>query len=184
MFQRLRHLFFRQLFHNQREELLLNAVLDEDVPEPSDCIPVRHLIAGLYFAEIRKSTAVNDFVVRCTEVRLRRTPRIRAQRELRVVPQIVTVLQYINPKHQPERIGLVSASTLLVVVRFHQFGEISPRHDPVDLFEKFFLVRLCFLQLVAQEGHVQLFVHEIIIPQMPSKVQPLFALYFVRGCLC
>ena len=71
-------LFFRQLLHDQREELLLNAVLDEDVPESPDCIPVRHLIAGLYFAEIRKSTAVDDFVVRCTEVRLRRTPRIRA----------------------------------------------------------------------------------------------------------
>ncbi len=51
-------------------------------------------------------------------------------------------------------------------VRFHQFGEVSPRHDPVDLFEKFLLLRLCFLQFVAQEGHVRLFIYVIILPQI------------------
>ena len=98
-----------------------------------------------------------------------------------VIPQIVAVLQDIDAQHQQERIGLIPASTLLVVVRFHQLGEISPWYDPVDLFEKFFLVRLCFLQLVAQEGHVQLFVHENSIPQIGRNVQPLFAFLFCAG---
>ena len=37
-------------------------VLDQQIPEPSDGIAVRNLVAGLYFTEIRKRAAVNDFV--------------------------------------------------------------------------------------------------------------------------
>ena len=36
-------------------------VLDQQIPEPSDGIAVRNLVAGLYFTEIRKRAAVNDF---------------------------------------------------------------------------------------------------------------------------
>ena len=37
-------------------------VLDQQIPKPSDGIAVRNLVAGLYFTEIRKRAAVNDFI--------------------------------------------------------------------------------------------------------------------------
>ncbi len=87
-----RSFLIRQFLHDHLEELLLNDVLDENIPESPDRITIRYLIAGLYFTEIRKSTAVDDFVVRC------------------VVRQIIAVLENIDSQHQLERVGLVTAS--------------------------------------------------------------------------
>ena len=51
-----------QGLYDHSKELFMDMVLDQQIPEPSDGIAVRNLVAGLYFTEIRKRAAVNDFV--------------------------------------------------------------------------------------------------------------------------
>ena len=61
-------------------------VLDQQVSKPSDGVTVRDLIAGLYFTEIRKRAAVNNFVSGS------------------FVGEVVKVLDQVDSQHQlPER---------------------------------------------------------------------------------
>ena len=43
------------------EQLFLQSVLDQQVPEPAKGIPVRNLVAGIDAAELRKCAAVDGF---------------------------------------------------------------------------------------------------------------------------
>ena len=124
----------------------MNVVVDEQVAESADGVAVRNLIAGFHTTEIRKSPAVDDLISSA------------------FVGQVVEILQKMNPQHQLQVVGLISALSL-IVARSDQLLQLSPRHDPFDLFQKFFLVRADFFQFVVQKRHTYLLVHASIIPQ-------------------
>ena len=72
--------FLQQIYH-LRKQLLLQPAAEQQIPEPTQCISVRHLIARFHSAEFRECTAVDHFRYRC------------------LVRQIIQVLNQINPQH-------------------------------------------------------------------------------------
>ena len=86
----------------------------KDIPKSAQRISIRHLITGLYPAEIRKSPAVNYFGYHC---------RIR---------QVVQILHQVDPKYPFQIVGLISALSF-VIARSDQADPFSPRYDSVDL---------------------------------------------------
>ena len=84
----------------------MNVVVDEQVAESANGVPVRNLIAGFHTAEIRKSPAVDDLISSA------------------FVGQVVKILQKMNPQHQFQVVGLISALSL-VVARSHQLLQLS-----------------------------------------------------------
>ena len=122
-------------------------MLNKDFPEPSDCVAVRYLIAGIDSAERRKRTTVDDLVHR------------------RHVRQIIQVLQYVDPKHQFQVIGLVSALSF-VIVRLYFLYPFASWHQSVHLHKKFLLARSDFGQFVRPERHRHLLIHGSIIPYL------------------
>ena len=100
-------------------------VFDQQIPKPSDGVTVLNLIAGLYFTEIRKCAAVNDFVSGS------------------FVGEVVQVLDQVDSQHQLKIVGLVSAHSF-IIARLDQLVQLLPRQDGVHLFEKFPLVRFYF----------------------------------------
>lgn len=103
----------------------MDMVLDQQIPEPSDGIAVRNLVAGLYFTKIRKRAAVNDFVSGS------------------FVRKVVQVLDKVDSQHQLKIVGLVSARSF-IIARLDQLVQLLSRQDGVHLFEKFPLVRFYF----------------------------------------
>ena len=65
-------------------------VSDQEIAEAPYGIAVRNLVTGLYFTEIRKSPAVNDFVPGC------------------FVGQVVQVLEKVDSQHQHKIVGLIA----------------------------------------------------------------------------
>ena len=104
----------RKKFHDLCKQFLLNAVFQKNIPKSAQRISIRHLITGLYPAEIRKSPAVNYFGYRCH------------------IRQVVQILHQIDPKHPFQIVGLISALSF-VIARSDQADPFSPRYDSVDL---------------------------------------------------
>ena len=69
----------------------------------------------------------------------------------------------MNSQHQLQVVGLISALSL-IVARSNQLLQLSPRHDPFDLFQKFSLMRFDFFQFVINKRQIHLFVHVLILP--------------------
>ena len=139
----------------------MNVVVYEQVAESADGVSVRNLIAGFHTAEIRKSPAVDDLISSA------------------FVGQVVEILQKMNPQHQLQVVGLISALSL-IVARSDQLLQLSPRHDSFDLFQKFFLMRFDFFQFVAKKRQIYLFVHTLILPLFCNLF---YCFVFVRCCL-
>ena len=68
----------------------------------------------------------------------------------------------VDPEHQFQLVGLISVLPL-VIVRSDQLLQLAPRHDPLDPFQQYFLVRADFFQFVVQKRHTHLLVHVFII---------------------
>lgn len=139
----------------------MNVVVDEQVAESVDGVAVRNLIAGFHTAEIRKSLAVDDLISSA------------------FVGQVVEILQKMNPQHQLQGVGLISALSL-IVARSDQLLQLSSRHDSFDLFQKFFLMRFDVFQFVAKKRQIHLFVHTLILPLFCKLF---YCFVFVRCCL-
>lgn len=86
-------LLLPQLYY-LRKQLLLQAVVYENVPKTPQRIAVWHLIAGLHAAEARKSTVVDFLGYQC------------------FVGKIIQVLQQIQPQHQFQVVGFIPRSPL------------------------------------------------------------------------
>ena len=110
----------------------MDAVPDQQIAELSDCVSVRNLIAGFHAAKIRKGAAVNDFIP-CAHI-----------------GQIIQILQQVDAEHQFKLVGFISVLPL-VIVRSDQLLRLFPRHNPLDPFRKYFLVRADFFQFVVQK---------------------------------
>ena len=128
---------------------MLDSVVLQNVAEPSQGIPVRHLVAGIHAAEVRKGAAVYDL---CHGSH---------------VGEVIQVLQYIEPQHQFQIVGLISALSF-VIARSDLFDPFSPRDDALYLRKKLFFLRPYSCQLVAERGQGDLFIHTIIIPRFGS----------------
>lgn len=150
-----------QGFYYESKELFMNVVVYEQVAESADGVAIRNLIAGSHTAEIRKSPAVDDLISSA------------------FVGQVVEILQKMNPQHQLQVVGLISALSL-IVARSDQLLQLSPRHDSFDLFQKFFLMRFDFFQFVAKKRQIYLFVHTLILPLFCNLF---YCFVFVRCCL-
>lgn len=150
-----------QGFYYESKELFMNVVVYEQVAESADGVSVRNLIAGFHTAEIRKSPAVDDLISSA------------------FVGQVVEILQKMNPQHQLQVVGLISALSL-IVARSDQLLQLSPRHDSFDLFQKFFLMRFDFFQFVAKKRQIYLFVHTLILLLFCKLF---YCFVFVRCCL-
>ena len=74
----------------------MDMVPDQQVSKPSDGVTVRDLVAGFYFAEIRKCTAVNNFVS-CS-----------------FVGEVVQVLDKVDSQHQLKIVGFVAARSFII----------------------------------------------------------------------
>ena len=61
-----------------------------------------------------------------------------------------------------QRIGFVAALSF-VIARLNHGKPFSPRDDPLDLTEKFFLLRPHLRQFIAECGNCHLFIHKFII---------------------
>ena len=114
-----------QCLYNQCKELFMDMVLNQQIPEPSDGIAVRNLVARFHFTEIRKSPAVDDFVP---------GP---------FVGQVIEILDQVDFQHQFKIVGLVAAHSF-IIARLDQLVKLFPRHDGVHLFKKFPFVRFYF----------------------------------------
>ena len=55
---------FHERCYHLSEQLFLQSVLDQQVPEPAKGMPVRNLVAGIDTAELRKCAAVDGFCYR------------------------------------------------------------------------------------------------------------------------
>ena len=87
-------------------------VLDRQISKPSDGVAVRDLIAGLYLAESRKCTAVNNFVSGF------------------FVGEVVQVLDKVDSQHQLKIVGFVAARSF-IIARLDQLVQLPPWHDGV-----------------------------------------------------
>jgi hypothetical protein len=119
-------------------------VLDQQIPKPPDRVAAGYLIGRIHPAKLRKRTAVDRLL------------------HHRHVRKIVQILQDEQPKHQLQ-IERFIAALPFIIVRPDQPDPRLPRHDPLDLFQKFFLVRSCLRQLVAHCAQRYLFFHSSII---------------------
>ena len=90
----------RQQFHNLSKQFLLDSVTSQNTPKASQRFTIRHLIAGINAAELRKRAAVYD---------LRHSPRVR---------EVIQILNQIDPPHPFQFVGLV-AVLFFVVVRLY-----------------------------------------------------------------
>ena len=88
----------------------MDMVFDQQIPKPSDGVTVRNLIAGLYFTEIRKRAAVNDFVSGS------------------FVRKVVQVLDKVDSQHQLKIVGFVAARSF-IIARLDQLVQLPPWHD-------------------------------------------------------
>ena len=96
-----------QGFYYKSKEFFMNVVVDEQIAESDDGVAVRNLIAGFHTAEIRKSPAVDDLISSA------------------FVGQVVEILQKMNPQHQLQGVGHISALSL-IVARSDQLLLLSP----------------------------------------------------------
>ena len=117
----------RKEFHDLFKQFLLNTVFQKNIPKSAQRISIRHLITGLYPAEIRKSPAVNYFGYRCH------------------IRQVVQILHQIDPKHPFQIVGLISALSFVVVRLGSWLIHSASRYDSVDLCSRNsrFFVRTC-----------------------------------------
>ena len=99
-----------QKLHYLAEQLLLQPIAYQQIPKTPQCISVRHLVAGVHSAELRKGSAVYDLSHCC------------------FVRQIIQVLQQIDPQHPLQIVGLIAAFPL-VVARPDECEPLSPRDD-------------------------------------------------------
>ena len=83
-----------QKLHYLAEQLLLQPIAYQQIPKTPQCISVRHLVAGVHSAELRKGSAVYDLSHCC------------------FVRQIIQVLQQIDPQHPLQIVGLIAAFPL------------------------------------------------------------------------
>ena len=88
----------------------MDMVPDQQVSKPSDGVTVRNLIAGLYFTEIRKRAAVNDFVSGS------------------FVGEVVQVLDQVDSQHQLKIVGFVAARSF-IIARLDQLVQLPPWRD-------------------------------------------------------
>ena len=128
-----------------RKQLLLQAIVHENITKAAQRIAVRHLVAGIHTAEVRKSTAVD-----CLGNR-------------RFVGQVIKVLQQIQPQHQFQVVGLISALSFIIARLDHGYP-FAQRNNALDLLEKFFFLCPHLRQFVIQSGQTHLFIHIYILP--------------------
>ena len=147
-----------QILYNHGKKLLVDAVPDQQIAELSYRVSVRNLIAGFHAAKIRKGTAVNDFIPRAH------------------IGQIIQILQQVDAEHQFKLVGLISVLPL-VIVRPDQLLQLFSRHNPLDPFQQYSLVRADFFQFVVQKRHAHLLVHVFII----ALFCPVFNVFVLRG---
>lgn len=82
----------------------------------------------------------------------------------------------MDAEHQFKLVGFISVLSL-VIVRSDQLLQLFPRHNPLDPFQKYFLVRADFFQFVVQKRHAHLLVHAFII----AHSCPIFNAFVLRG---
>lgn len=146
---------FREPLHHLGKQFLLNAVLLKDMPKPSQCISIWHLVAGINAAKLRKRAAVYDL---CHGSHVR---------------EVIQILKHIDPQHQFQIVGLISALPL-VIARLDFRNPFSPRNDAIYLRKKFFFLRPYIRQLIAECGQCYLFIHRHIVPFGGLYCTPLF----------
>ena len=93
-----------------------------------------------------------------------------------LIGQIIQILQQVDAEHQFKLIGFISVLPL-VIVRSDQLLQLFPRHNPLDPFQKHFLVRADFFQFVVQKRYAHLLVHIFII----AHSCPIFNAFVLRG---
>ena len=79
-------------------------------------------------------------------------------------------------EHQFKLLGLISVLPL-VIVRPDQLLQLFSRHNPLDPFQQYFLVRADFFQFVVKKRHAHLLVHVLII----ALFCPVFNVFVLRG---
>ena len=146
-------LFHKALYHLSKY-LLLNAVLLKDMPKPSQRISVRHLVAGINAAKLRKRAAVYDL---CHGSHIR---------------EVIQILKHIDPQHQFQIVGLVSALSF-VIARLNLCDPFPPRNDAIYLRKEFFFLRPYIRQFIAECGQCYLLIHRITLPHFLLYCTPL-----------
>ena len=147
------------LFHKALDylskQLLLDAVLLKNVPKSSQCISVRHLVAGINPAKLRKRAAVYDL---CHGSHIR---------------EVIQILKHIDPQHPFQIVGLVSALSF-VIARLNLCDPFPLRNDAIYLRKEFLFLRPYIRQFIVECGQCYLLIHRHIVPFFRLYCTPLF----------
>ena len=85
-----------QKLHYLAKKLLLQSIAYQQIPKAAEGISIRHLVAGINAAELRKCAAVDCLCHRS------------------LITQVIEILQQIQPQHGLQRIGFVAALSFVI----------------------------------------------------------------------